>query len=448
MLPLPSSTQLKPKPSPPPRRRFLFLLPFVAASTYLLYLVLHYCSSIPPHHRYNTALHYAPPWLHPAIGHLVPHPGGPSGPPRIIPGLRSARPMEEWDVPLLTNPSYAPDPSDTSNAILTSPALLMLHIFSTPTPESRARRSLIRSTASPLLFIPPQYRHLVELKFILGRPTPIVGSSSASPLWNETEEQMVDAEDKMYGDLVRLEGLEDGENLNKGKTWEWIRWVGTRERVGWWVMKCDDDTLPILPNLLPILLANRPTIPSYFGTSLGHWTGYHFYFEGMMYGFSWPVIKTLATAPVPAYERNTQRNEDAFMGELMFSLPFLHTPSSGCLPEGETVMFPRPAGAERNDIEDKDDSKNEKQIVDNTNYALPPPNPDPCTGLFRLDLGRRLGDYDHAQGQGLVTGNMEDIVGLHGLKNDEDYVKVYNQFRTQLEEGRKWEWAVPDALRV
>lgn len=47
---------------------------------------------------------------------------------------------------------------------------------------------------------------------------------------------MVDAEDKMYGDLVRLEGLEDGENLNKGKTWEWIRWVGMRERVGWWVM--------------------------------------------------------------------------------------------------------------------------------------------------------------------------------------------------------------------
>lgn len=82
-------------------------------------------------------------------------------------------------------------------------------------------------------------------------------------------------------------------------------------------------------------------------------------------------------------------------------------------------MFPRPAGAERNDIEDKDDSKNEKQKADNTNYALPPPNPDPCTGLFRLDLGRRLGDYDHAQGQGLVTGNMEDIVGLHGLKNDE-----------------------------
>lgn len=107
------------------------------------------------------------------------------------------------------------------------------------------------------------------------------------------------------------------------------------------------------------------------------------------------------------------------MGELMFSLPFLHTPSSGCLPEGETVMFPRPAGAERNDIGDKDDGKNGKQKVDNTNYALPPPNPDPCTGLFRLDLGRRLGDYDHAQGQGLVTGNMEDIVGLHGLKNDE-----------------------------
>lgn len=139
-------------------------------------------------------------------------------------------------------------------------------------------------------------------------------------------------------------------------------------------------------------------------------------------------IKTLATAAVPAYERNAQRNEDAFMGELMFSLPFLHTPSSGCLPEGETVMFPRPIprpgvvagegeGAEHNDVEEGN-SKNEKQ-KDDTNYSLPPPNPDPCTGLFRLDLGRRLGDYHHAQGQGLVTGNMGDIVGLHGLKNDE-----------------------------
>ncbi|EAL17980.1 hypothetical protein CNBK3310 [Cryptococcus deneoformans B-3501A] len=240
MLPLPTS-QPKPRPSAPPRRRVLVLLPFVAAAAYLLYLFLAYCASFPPHHRYNAALHYSPPWLHPAIGRLVPRPGRPASPPRIIPGLRSARPMEEWDVPLLTGPAYAPDPSDTSHAVLTSPALLMLHVFSTPTPESRARRALIRSTASPLRAVPPQHRHLVELKFILGRPTPIVGSSSASPLWNGTEEQMVDAEDRMYGDLVRLEGLEDGENRDKGKTWEWIRWVGSRERAGWWVMKCDDD---------------------------------------------------------------------------------------------------------------------------------------------------------------------------------------------------------------
>jgi len=26
------------------------------------------------------------------------------------------------------------------------------------------------------------------------------------------------------------------------------------------------------------------------GTALGHWNGYVYYFEGMMYGFNWGVV--------------------------------------------------------------------------------------------------------------------------------------------------------------
>lgn len=61
------------------------------------------------------------------------------------------------------------------------------------------------------------------------------------------------------------------------------------------------------------------TIPTYFGTPLGHWRGYHYYFEGMMYGFTWHVVKTLAAAEIPSHQFHQQWHEDARMGELMVS---------------------------------------------------------------------------------------------------------------------------------
>lgn len=52
----------------------------------------------------------------------------------------------------------------------------------------------------------------------------------------------------------------------------------------------DTQTLPILPNLLDELLSLDPSTPTYFGTALGTWTGFHHYFGGMMYGMTWHVV--------------------------------------------------------------------------------------------------------------------------------------------------------------
>jgi len=55
------------------------------------------------------------------------------------------------------------------------------------------------------------------------------------------EEERIEEETKRYGDVVRLEGLAGGENMNQGKSWEWIRWAGKREQESLWTLKCDDD---------------------------------------------------------------------------------------------------------------------------------------------------------------------------------------------------------------
>jgi hypothetical protein len=117
-------------------------------------------------------------------------------------------------------------------------ALLMLHIFSMPNKHSRERRALIRKY-HPLQTIPEEYRHLVEIKFVLGRyhlsPEPEMGSEERKKI--EMEEEEMQAEQDMYGDLIRLEGLHGGENMNQGKTIEWMKWVGREGgREAQWVM--------------------------------------------------------------------------------------------------------------------------------------------------------------------------------------------------------------------
>lgn len=122
--------------------------------------------------------------------------------------------------------------------------------------------------------VPRRYRHLFEIKFVLGLPTPaelgqgesiigaelgerepetstrtegdaesvrVRGKQRGTARQAVREEQEIQEESRRYGDIVRLEGLEGGENMDHGKSVEWLRWVGRREREGSWVIKCDDD---------------------------------------------------------------------------------------------------------------------------------------------------------------------------------------------------------------
>lgn len=152
--------------------------------------------------------------------------------PAVVPGVHAAKWAGSWETPRLVKPK-----GDELG-----PAILMLHIFSIPNTTSRLKRQVIRKH-HPLLAIPEAYRHLVDVKFIIGYPR-----EECRGRLNETlcpgvaaEEEAI-AEEERYGDLIRLEGLKDGENMDNGKTWEWIRYIGKEgRREAQWVFKCDDD---------------------------------------------------------------------------------------------------------------------------------------------------------------------------------------------------------------
>ena len=131
--------------------------------------------------------------------------------------LLNAPNMQSWDLAKLRKPSCQ------ETAIMT-PAILMLHIFSTAFPSSVARRYLIRNH-SPVSTIPAEYRHLVEVKFVVG--------SAASA----HDQEILDAEQQEYGDLIQMNNLRNGENMDEGKSLDWARWVGQHSvREAWWVM--------------------------------------------------------------------------------------------------------------------------------------------------------------------------------------------------------------------
>lgn len=125
-------------------------------------------------------------------------------------------------------------PNTTSGDM--GPALLMLHVFSMPGESSRRRRDLIRQY-SPLLSVPEEYRHLIDFKFVLGRWERTNAMSDSEWEAIVEEERETQPEQARHGDMVRLEGLKHGENMNEGKTLEWLRWVGRPGgREAQWVM--------------------------------------------------------------------------------------------------------------------------------------------------------------------------------------------------------------------
>jgi hypothetical protein len=85
------------------------------------------------------------------------------------------------------------------------------------------------------------HRSLVKIQFILGLPDP-EKTTEEEEEWREEEEREITIEGEIYGDIVRLEGLLGGENMNNGKSWEWINWVGREgTQEARWAFKCDDD---------------------------------------------------------------------------------------------------------------------------------------------------------------------------------------------------------------
>jgi hypothetical protein len=132
-------------------------------------------------------------------------------------------------------PELVPFDVELSNGTET-PAMLMLHIFSTPSEGGRQRRQFLREY-HPHLSVPVEYRHLVEVKFILGKYHISEEADNEEVARIEREEAAIEEEQRINGDVVRLDGLQDGENMNQGKTLAWIRWVGREGgREAQWVL--------------------------------------------------------------------------------------------------------------------------------------------------------------------------------------------------------------------
>ena len=188
---------------------------------------------------------YPFPWVDPVAPIIceeilnAPHPTGWKLPP-LDPPNRATTDVH-FATPYPLDLSFLRDRSDQLShgpTPTSGPAFLSIHIFSSIYPKYRTRRDVIRKYSS-LNWIPKEYQHLIDVKLILGKATP-------DQLINDpelrNEDERIDAEQGIWGDIVRLEGLVNGDNIDNGKSWEWLKWVGQEKgRKAWWVFKCDDD---------------------------------------------------------------------------------------------------------------------------------------------------------------------------------------------------------------
>ena len=165
------------------------------------------------------------PWpFHHRAAKYINHPIHPDRP-AVIPELLTAPRLSSWHLPKLAR-----------GGTHEGAALLKLQIFSTPRERWAERRKLIRAH-HPLSLVPPQYRHLVEVKFVLGYLAN--GTEGAS------DEESLLREEKEYGDLIRLSGLKGGDNMNLGRSVDWLTAVGRGKagsREAWWTMSVDPLT--------------------------------------------------------------------------------------------------------------------------------------------------------------------------------------------------------------
>lgn len=270
--------------------------------------------------------------------------------------------------------AYWSDPRD-----LTSPAMLAIHAFSTARPKDRPMRDVLREHQRRR--VPWRYMHLLDFQFVICSPP-----STDIEAWAR-----LSAEQEQWGDLLLLDELATSdsdrmkENGDDGKTYRWMREVVARAldgrgREALWVMKTDIDSYHILPNLLDWVVDELPpTEPSFFGSSFGtSWQNKH-YFQGLGYGFSWSVLRTLVAADLSL--KQTLKYEDHRTGSFMFSLPA------------------RPGATA-------------PRFVPETIEAWSPPSPDAHTGLIRADMFERAGSWYYWW----LPQDSRTIIA-HGMKN-------------------------------
>ncbi|CAH7686801.1 hypothetical protein PPACK8108_LOCUS21497 [Phakopsora pachyrhizi] len=206
-------------------------------------------------------------------------------------------------------------PASRFNCQTSSRTLIFLGIFTTP--SAFEKRQMIRTILKP--DIPPpassitgsEEGSLIEFKFISGEPE------------NENWKLLIQTENSLNGnDTLILDGVKD--NIDQGKTFEYLRSIVDRYRSDErrdrpkFVIKSDDDTFLVIPNLIKSFkdLDCRELI--YWGTSKGSSKLFKPYFRGLAYGLSWPLVEWIGSSKM---KNETKMGiEDARVGSWMIDL--------------------------------------------------------------------------------------------------------------------------------
>lgn len=189
-------------------------------------------------HQYNALNYYLPYFMHGWILKNYPFAKDMErhtqrGPPVYVPELVNATWPGSYPTPQLrgANTARVKVGGADGPVYVQGPAWVSLYIFSTSSSKSAGRRRIIREY-SPLAPLPEAYRGLVELKFVLGLP------KEEDRQTNETieSEKELQKEMEQYGDIIRLTDLVEGDNMNRGKSFKWLKWVGRHGRESQWVL--------------------------------------------------------------------------------------------------------------------------------------------------------------------------------------------------------------------
>ncbi|BEI86425.1 hypothetical protein CcaverHIS002_0607120 [Cutaneotrichosporon cavernicola] len=224
----------------------------------------------------------------------------------------------EWDEPDFALLSSRPPhqigcdvPLDGENA----GTLVFLGIFSSA--PARERRDLLRR-----LVIPDFPSDLFNIKFILGQQAPTEGLQPAERIAKAKFAKDVEEEMAEFGDMIILDIVD---NIDDGKTHAYFKWIAAkfagagqvkgRPR---FVMKADDDTLLIMPNVVSSFIDLDCSRNYYWGTSQGSASSFGYYFRGLAYALSWPVASWLGNADITL--AHASRTEDARTGQWLSTL--------------------------------------------------------------------------------------------------------------------------------